>query len=72
MENASSESSHDEHEDMDHSGSTEVPEGLREAENPAYPPGSKAQIIADHMPGMNGEEVTNHKLDTKSELSTEQ
>ena len=57
-ESVSSESSHDEHEGMDHSGSAEVPEGLREAENPVYPPGSKVQINADHMPGMNGAEAT--------------
>ncbi|MCA1010345.1 YdhK family protein [Halobacillus halophilus] len=56
-ESVSSESSHNEHEGMDHSGSAEVPEGLREAEKPAYPPGSKAQINADHMPGMNGAEA---------------
>ncbi|MGP4077429.1 YdhK family protein [Halobacillus sp. K22] len=57
-ESASSESTHDEHAGMDHSGSGELPEGLHKAENPAYPPGSKAEINAEHMPGMNGAEAT--------------
>lgn len=43
---------------MNHSGSSEVPEGLVEAENPTYPVGSKAIINASHMPGMNGAEAT--------------
>ena len=46
------------HAGMNHSGSSEVPEGLAEAENPTYPVGSKATINASHMPGMNGAEST--------------
>ena len=42
------------HGDMDMSGSGEVPEGLKEAENPKYEVGSKAIIESDHMKGMNG------------------
>ncbi|MBM7839467.1 hypothetical protein JOC54_002747 [Alkalihalobacillus xiaoxiensis] len=37
---------------MDHSGSGDVPAGLEEAENPAYPVGSEAMIVDGHMPGM--------------------
>lgn len=46
------------HAGMNHSGSSEVPDGLVEAENPTYPVGSKAIIHASHMPGMNGAEAT--------------
>lgn len=49
---------HKGHEGMNHSGSAEVPEGLKEAENPTYKIGSKAIINADHMEGMNGAEAT--------------
>lgn len=45
-------------EEMDHSSSGEVPEGLREAENPTYPVGSEATINADHMVGMDGAVAT--------------
>ena len=34
------------HSGMNHSGSSEVPEGLAEAENPTYPVGNKATINA--------------------------
>ena len=44
--------------DMNHSGSGEVPEGLKAAENPNYKVGSQAIIKADHMEGMNGAEAT--------------
>ncbi|MEH7547878.1 YdhK family protein [Neobacillus vireti] len=44
--------------DRDHSGSGEVPEGLKAAENPTYKVGSQAIIKADHMEGMNGAEAT--------------
>ncbi|MDP4098217.1 YdhK family protein [Paenibacillus sp. P96] len=44
--------------EMDHSGSGEVPEGLKEAQNPRFAVGSQAVINADHMPGMNGAEAT--------------
>ncbi|MCM3089006.1 YdhK family protein [Bhargavaea ginsengi] len=41
-----------------HSSSGEVPEGLKEAENPKFPVDSTAMMHADHMPGMNGVEAT--------------
>ncbi|MGN0699600.1 MAG: DUF1541 domain-containing protein, partial [Oscillospiraceae bacterium] len=41
-----------------HSSSGEVPEGLKEAENPTFRVGSTAMMHADHMPGMNGVEAT--------------
>lgn len=46
------------HEGMEHSGSSEVPEGLKEAENPKFEVGSKAIIQEGHMPGMKGAEAT--------------
>ncbi|MFB5761500.1 YdhK family protein [Paenibacillus medicaginis] len=46
------------HSEMDPSGSGEVPEGLKEAQNPRFPVGSQAVVHADHMPGMNGAEAT--------------
>lgn len=47
------------HLDMVYEGSPEVPSGLRVAENPTYPVGSKALSRADHMAGMmDGVEVT--------------
>ncbi|MBM7587477.1 hypothetical protein JOC86_004050 [Bacillus pakistanensis] len=46
------------HGDMDHSSSGEVPEGLKEAENPTYKVGSKAIIETGHMEGMKGAEAT--------------
>ena len=46
------------HRNMDMSSSGEVPEGLKEAENPKYPVGSKAIIQSDHMKGMKGAEAT--------------
>ncbi|WP_273852599.1 YdhK family protein [Guptibacillus spartinae] len=45
-------------EEMEHSGSPEVPEGLKRAEDPTYPEGSKAMIETDHMAGMKGAEAT--------------
>ncbi|MGN7285446.1 YdhK family protein [Shouchella rhizosphaerae] len=47
-----------EHHHGDHSSSGEVPEGLKEADNPSYPAGSKATMEANHMPGMKGTEAT--------------
>lgn len=41
---------------MDHDG--EIPSGLEEAEDPAFPVGSNAIITATHMPGMEGAEAT--------------
>ncbi|WP_423799622.1 YdhK family protein [Neobacillus sp. SAB-20_R2A] len=49
---------HEGMEGMNHSGSGEVPKGLKEAENPTFKVGSKAIIHADHMEGMNGAEAT--------------
>ncbi|CAM3683958.1 YdhK family protein [Aeromicrobium ponti] len=46
------------HSGMDHSGSGEAPEGLKEAENPKYEVGSKAIITHGHMEGMEGAEAT--------------
>lgn len=46
------------HGEMNHSGSGEVPEGLKEAENPKYAVGSNALLETDHMPGMKGAEAT--------------
>lgn len=44
--------------EMDHSGSEDVPDNLKEAENPTYEVGSKAIIETDHMEGMKGAEAT--------------
>ena len=44
--------------EMNHSSSGESPEGVKVAENPAFPLGSKAIINADHMPNMKGAEAT--------------
>ncbi|QFT87990.1 hypothetical protein FIU87_04910 [Bacillus sp. THAF10] len=49
---------HGGHEGMDMSGSGEVPEGLKEAENPKFKVGSTAMITDAHMPGMEGAEAT--------------
>ncbi|MCM3387891.1 YdhK family protein [Ureibacillus chungkukjangi] len=43
---------------MNHSGDAEIPEGLEESADPAFPVSSKAIIQADHMEGMNGAEAT--------------
>lgn len=48
----------DEHADMNHSTSGEIPEGLKESSNPTFPVGSQAVIQADHMSGMNGATTT--------------
>lgn len=57
-ENTEMESSSDEGMDMEHSGSGEVSDDLKEAENPTYEVGSKAIIETDHMEGMKGAEAT--------------
>lgn len=44
--------------EMIHSGSSEVPQGLHKADNPAFPIGSQAVMSADHMPGMKGATAT--------------
>lgn len=46
------------HSSMNHSGSSEVPKGLKEADNPTYEVGSKASITEGHMEGMKGAEAT--------------
>ena len=46
------------HEHMDHSGSPEVLEELKTAENPQYPVGEKAIIKEGHMEGMKNAEAT--------------
>ncbi|TDL70118.1 DUF1541 domain-containing protein [Paenibacillus amylolyticus] len=40
--------------EMHHSESGELPEGLREKNNPTFPVGSQALMSADHMSGMKG------------------
>ena len=45
-------------EHMDHSGSGEVPAGLKVAENPKYKAGDQAILKSDHMKGMNGAKAT--------------
>ncbi|HSI66154.1 MAG TPA: YdhK family protein [Planococcus sp. (in: firmicutes)] len=50
--------SDDDHMDMDHSGSGELPDGLQEAADPAFEVGSQVNIEADHMGGMSGAEAT--------------
>lgn len=47
-----------EHSNMDMSGSGEVPENLKVAENPTFEVGSQAIIETDHMEGMKGAEAT--------------
>lgn len=49
---------HNAHENMEHSGSGDLPKGLKEANNPKYEVGSKGIITDDHMPGMDGAEAT--------------
>ena len=44
--------------DMDHSGTGEVPEGLKVADNPTFELGTKVSVDADHMEGMSGAEAT--------------
>ncbi len=46
------------HEDMNHSGSSEVPKGLKKAENPTYKVGSDVMILASHMKGMKNAQGT--------------
>lgn len=51
-------STEDGHGNMEHDESGEFPEGLKVAENPAYPVGSQVVIENDHMPGMKGAKGT--------------
>lgn len=48
----------DQMDEMHHSGSGEVPAGLKEATNPAFKIGSQAIIEAGHMKGMKGAKAT--------------
>ena len=58
--NSTKESTHDNHsdssthEEMDHSGAADVPEGLQESKNPKYKVGSQVIINTSHMKGMKG------------------
>jgi hypothetical protein len=54
----SSESTHSAHSNMNHSGSSEVPENLKVSDNPKYEVGTQAIIESDHMEGMKGAEAT--------------
>ncbi|MCT1403062.1 YdhK family protein [Paenibacillus sp. p3-SID867] len=42
------------HGNMEHTGSGEVPKGLKDAKNPTYGVGTQAIIESDHMAGMKG------------------
>ncbi|WP_080837522.1 YdhK family protein [Cohnella massiliensis] len=44
--------------DMEHSGSADVPQGLKKAQNPTYKVGDEVVIHAKHMPGMDGAKAT--------------
>ncbi|MDQ1004062.1 hypothetical protein QFZ28_004462 [Neobacillus niacini] len=54
----SNESTHGAHSNMNHSGSSEVPEGMKVSDNPKYEVGSQAIIESDHMEGMKGAVAT--------------
>ncbi|PMC40197.1 hypothetical protein CJ195_00330 [Bacillus sp. UMB0899] len=58
MNTSAEKNSEMDHSEMNHSGSGEVPEGLKEAENPTYKVGSQAIIETDHMEGMKGAKAT--------------
>lgn len=57
-ENSGNHMKHEDHAGMNHSGSGDVPAGLKQAEHPAFEVGSKAIIHSDHMEGMNGAKAT--------------
>ena len=58
MDMESDSGGHMEHSADEMSSSGEVPEDLKEAENPTYAVGSQAIIEAEHMQGMDGAEAT--------------
>lgn len=58
MEDSSMMSSESDMEGMMHDDSGEIPDGLKEAEEPTYEVGSTAIVQADHMEGMKGAEAT--------------
>lgn len=47
-----------EHGNMNHDDTGEIPDGLKEAENPTYKVGDKVTLKTEHMEGMNGAEAT--------------
>jgi hypothetical protein len=47
------------HEQTNHSSSSEVPQGLKVAENPTYKVGTQATVKASHMESMNGAKANN-------------
>ncbi len=55
---ANSDNAQTDHSGMNHSGSGEVPAGLKEAQNPKFKVGSQAIMQTDHMPGMKGATAT--------------
>ena len=57
-EDNSTENKDDDSEDEEGASSGEVPEDLAEAKDPTYSVGSKAEINADHMKGMEGAVAT--------------
>ncbi|MGG1636640.1 YdhK family protein [Paenibacillus sp. FSL K6-3182] len=57
-ENAMTSNQGEDHSQMNHSNSSQLPKGLKEATNPTYKVGSEAIIKADHMAGMNGATAT--------------
>lgn len=46
------------HSGMNHSSTSEVPEGLKVADDPTYEVGSQAILDTDHMEGMKGADAT--------------
>lgn len=58
MDHSNMDTDTENHANMDHSSSGEVPEGLKVAENPTYKVGSKVVIEEGHMEGMKGAEAT--------------
>ncbi|OAS85903.1 hypothetical protein A6K24_23220 [Metabacillus litoralis] len=58
MNSSSEENMEMDHSKMNHSGSGEVPDGLKVAENPTYKVGSQTILETDHMEGMKGAEAT--------------
>lgn len=58
QDTAHSENNQMDHSGMNHSGTGEVPAGLKEAEHPTYKVGSEVILQTDHMPGMQGATAT--------------
>lgn len=50
---------HDDHGNHDHMmDGGPAPEGIQPAANPKFPVGTEVEVLADHMPGMKGEDAT--------------